>query len=96
MQESCQINLLAAKLRALRANKSLYAIEKESGISRGNLLRYENGMQIPENDSLKRIAAFYQVSFIELKKLWVADLFPEGSIEREALFAWLKDEELIS
>jgi transcriptional regulator with XRE-family HTH domain len=91
LSSNCQIRLLAARLRELRGLKSLYAVEHDSGISRGNLLRYEKGVQIPENDALQRLADYYQIEFLELKKLWVADLFPIDSLNRQALDAWLKD-----
>ena len=91
MSSDCQMSLLGSKLRELRGSKSLYAIERDSGISRGNLLRYEKGTQIPENDALKRLADYFQIEFLELKKLWVADQFPEGSLNRQALVAWLMD-----
>jgi transcriptional regulator with XRE-family HTH domain len=94
LQENCQTTLLGSRLRQLRADKSLYAIEKESGISRGTLQRYENGTQVPENEALLRLSKFYKIEFLNLKKLWVADLFRQGTPEREALLLWLKEEKI--
>jgi transcriptional regulator with XRE-family HTH domain len=86
--------VLGDKLRLLRGENTLYSIEKQSGISRGTLLRYENGEQVPGNQSLQKLANFYGVDIIALKKLWVADLFPENSLERQALMLWFKENKI--
>jgi transcriptional regulator with XRE-family HTH domain len=85
---------LGEKLKTLRGETSLYFVGEKSGIDRGTIQRYEKGTQVPTNNSLQKLADFYQVDFYELKKLWVADLFPPNSIERKALKIWLSENSL--
>lgn len=83
-------NTLGQKLKSLRGERSLYQIEKESGIARSLLRRYEVGTLIPESDMLKRLAAFYGQSFQDFKILCFEDLYPEGSEDRQILRYWLQ------
>jgi len=89
--KNVKTTLLGERLKALRGEKTLYEVNEESGINRGTLQRYENGTQIPGDEALEKLAKFYGVDLVELKKLWVVDLFPPGSLGRKALQLWLAE-----
>jgi transcriptional regulator with XRE-family HTH domain len=50
-------------LRAARGNRSLRAIELATGVSNGNLSVMERGLAYPNAITLKRLCAFYGLSF---------------------------------
>lgn len=87
-------NYLGQKLTTLRGEKTLYRVEKESGVDRGQLRRYEIGETLPENESLAKLAAFYGVDFKELKMLYFEDCFPDQSQERNLLFEWVQSKKI--
>ena len=80
---------LASRLRELRGKTSLNQIEKETGFPRRMLKYYEDGERVPTDDTLEKLSSFYNVSFSDLKELQLADMFPEGSRNREVLFNWV-------
>jgi transcriptional regulator with XRE-family HTH domain len=81
-------NLLGAYLKELRAERSLYQIEKDSGIPRSLISRYERGVLTPEYKTLKRFADFYQVDLQALQEHGYEDLFPLGSEQRFSVLQW--------
>jgi transcriptional regulator with XRE-family HTH domain len=80
---------LAARLRELRGELSLYKVEEGSGIPRSMLKRYESGENLPEDLTLQKLSRFYDVEYSELKMLYFEDFFPEDSINRQILFQWV-------
>lgn len=84
-------SLLAEKLKELRGDESVYGAAKAAGVSRGTLYRYEQGVLIPEDPTLEKLAKYYDVPFRELKKLMLADFFPEHSLQREILIEWVQE-----
>lgn len=72
----------------LRGKKSLCKIQEESGIDRGQLKRYEVG-RIPIDELLEKLAAFYGVSYDDLKELALEDTYPAGSKARAAVVKWV-------
>ena len=84
-------HLLAAKLVELRGARSLYRVAKAADVSRGTLYRYEQAVLVPNDQTLEKLAAFYNCDFKELKKLMLADSFPEGSRQRDILFEWVSE-----
>ena len=83
---------LGERLIELRGETPLNVVEKATGVSRANLRRYENGEYIPKEAALTKLAEYYKVSYEELRKLALADQFPEGSKERNILFDWVQEE----
>lgn len=84
-------DLFPQKLRELRGPKSLYAIEKESGVYRGTLRKYETGKLLPERAMLEKLAAYYKVEFKDLMKLILSDLYPLDSLERAIVIEWVRE-----
>jgi transcriptional regulator with XRE-family HTH domain len=80
---------LAARLRELRGELSLYKVEEGSGIPRSMLKRYESGENLPEDMTLEKLSTYYQVDYAELKTLYYEDFFPHASINRQILFDWI-------
>jgi len=89
--ETVNPSLLAVRLRELRGEKSIYGVAKAAGVSRGTLYRYEQGVLVPEDLTLEKLAKYYEVSFRELKKLMLADMFPTHSVKREILIEWVQE-----
>lgn len=58
----------AARLRTLREARgySLSQLQERSGVSKGNLNRYENGHREPVLSTLLKIAAGLEASMLEL------------------------------
>lgn len=83
------VNPLGECLKELRAGRPLNQIEKESGINRGQLRRYEAG-RIPEDELLVKLADYYRVPYQKLKGLAFEMLYPAGSRQQEALFIWVQ------
>lgn len=81
------MSLLGDKLKDLRGKQSLYEAANKLGIPRGQLLRYENG-QVPQIQTLKKLAAFYSVSYKELRWLNLEDIYAEPE-EREIVQSWV-------
>jgi len=79
---------LALKLIELRGEQTLYRLAKEVGIARSLLFRYENGTLSPDTDKLEKLARHYSLDVYDLKKLYFADLYPEGSRDRQLLIQW--------
>jgi transcriptional regulator with XRE-family HTH domain len=78
----------AQKLKECRGKHSLYEIEKQSGISRSLLRRYESGVHVPEMPMMQRLSDFYKMPLAELQFAAFEDLYPEG-IQRNLLFQWV-------
>lgn len=84
------VNPLGVRLKMLRAGRPLNQVEKESGINRGQLRRYEEG-RIPEDGLLVKLADYYQVPYQELKGLAFETLYPKGTTQRQVLFTWVQE-----
>jgi transcriptional regulator with XRE-family HTH domain len=81
---------LAEALRTLRGERALNEVEKQTGVSRGNLSRYEQGQYLPRKDVLKKLAAFYEVPYQDLRTLYYEDMFSEDAEEREIVIHWAR------
>jgi transcriptional regulator with XRE-family HTH domain len=81
-------NQLAERLKALRKDVPLNQVESAIGIRRRLLKFYEDGEKVPGDQNLKKLSTFYNVPFADLKELWLADLFPEGSENRDIVLQW--------
>jgi transcriptional regulator with XRE-family HTH domain len=86
---------LGKLLRALRGDKPLNLVEQQTGVSRANLSRYEKGGHIPQDITLRKLAAFYETSYERLKVAQLEDLYPEGSEDKQILKRWLLKDGLI-
>jgi len=89
---------LGLKLNALRGEQSLYEVGKATNISRSNLKSYEEGLHLPSEEVLQRLASYYEVSYRELRILYYADYYHRFPEERSIVLAWaekvLQGEEL--
>ncbi len=65
---------LGDMLKKLRANLSLYDIEKGTGLHRYVVSKYETGKNIPSVEQLKILAEFYEYPYQALRKLYFEDL----------------------
>lgn len=79
---------LAQRLRELRGERSFVDIEAHTGISRGNLTRYERGLFLPQKKTLKILATFFSVPYSELRALYYEDLFSDDPEELEIVVHW--------
>lgn len=79
---------LGLKLNSLRGEQSLYEVGKATNISRSNLRSYEEGLHLPTDEVLKRLAHYYQVSYQELRILYYADYYAKFPVERSIVLAW--------
>lgn len=80
---------LGAKLRELRGTHSLLDAERGTGISRIEISRYEQGKYAPSPPNLEKLAAFYSLSYPELRTLYYEDLFQDPK-ERQIILQWAK------
>lgn len=81
---------LAARLRELRGETSLYEVEKQTAVPRSNLTRYEQGHHLPTEAVLKKLAAYYRVTYEELRTLYYDDLFRRHPEERRIVINWAR------
>lgn len=57
---------IAARLVALRGNKSRESVARAIGVSVSALAMYETGARIPRDETKKRIAEYYERSVGEI------------------------------
>jgi transcriptional regulator with XRE-family HTH domain len=81
---------LGKRLQELRGEVSLYEVEKQTGVSRINVSRYEKGVFLPTDTVLKKLADFYQVSYADLRILYYDDFFNKDLMEKEIALRWAK------
>lgn len=81
---------LAEKLRELRGNAPLNKVEKQTGVSRANLARYEQGQYLPSQAVLQKLADYYQVAYKDLRKLYYEDHFTDP-LERDIVLEWANE-----
>lgn len=81
---------LGDRLKELRGELSLVDVEKGTGLSRIGISRYEQGVNIPEPTNLKKLAEFYEVSYKELRKLYLEDFYSDPE-ERKIVFEWANE-----
>lgn len=72
---------LAETLRKLRGDKSLLYVEKGTGISRVQIMRFEKGRRLPKVTPLKKLAEFFQVPFQDLASLAIDALVERWETE---------------
>jgi len=80
---------LSAKLRELRGDRSLLDIEKGTGITRVQIMRFEKCIRVPNPKNLRQLADFFQTSYSELRQLYYEDLFNDPE-ERQIVLNWAK------
>jgi len=85
-------NHLGQKLKELRGNLSLYEVEKDVGITRISIQRYESGERVPEDRNLEILAEYYQVPFELLKTLIFQNKYPSGSRDFSILKNYVNSE----
>lgn len=61
-------------LKELRGSLSTVDVEREIGIRRITLSRYERGENVPSPEKLRELAAFYECSYEKLRALYYEDL----------------------
>lgn len=79
---------LGNRLKELRADLSLMDIAREVGLSDTQILNIEKGTRKPKKTTLKKLAELYQVSYVELRKLYYTDLFAEDTEEYKIIMEW--------
>jgi transcriptional regulator with XRE-family HTH domain len=79
---------LGKKLRELRAEQSLYEVGKAAGVSRGNLKSYEDGLHLPTEEVLKRLAMYFACPYKELRVYYYADYYARFPEERSIVLEW--------
>ena len=82
------MNQLSKILRELRGADSLYEVEKQTGIRRAQLQRYENGLRTPPRDILKKLSGYYEIAYETLLHLYLDEHF--GDPEARTLAGWQK------
>ena len=83
-------SLLSRRLRELRGETPLNQVQSATGVERRLLKFYEEGEKVPGDSNLRKLSSHYKVSFASLKELQLADLYPEGSENREIVVDWVK------
>ncbi len=86
------MTLLGQRLKELRGSLSLMDIAREVGLSDVQILNYEKGSRNPKKETLKSLAALYDVSYKELRKLHYADLFSKDPEEASIVLEWAKEQ----
>ncbi|MBY0451253.1 MAG: helix-turn-helix transcriptional regulator [Cyanobacteria bacterium] len=81
---------LGDRLKELRGTLSLVDVEKGTGLSRIGVSRYEQGENVPNPPNLKKLADFYEVSYKELRKLCLEDLYSDPE-ELEIVLEWAEE-----
>lgn len=82
---------LGDKLKELRGTRSFYEIGKACKLIPNDISRYEQAKRVPSSEVLDRLAAYFDVTYDELRKLYYDDLFNADSRERKIVLAWAKD-----
>lgn len=80
---------LQERLKELRGTLSYFDVEKGTGINRGQLRQYEIGELQPTPMMLRKLAEYYDISYEELRFLWLEDFFSEPE-ERAIVLKWAK------
>lgn len=75
------------RLRALRGDLSLRDVEREIGIARADISRYEKGVIAPTPQRLQKLAAYYELPYKELRMLYFDDLYA-GTDDLKILIEW--------
>jgi transcriptional regulator with XRE-family HTH domain len=86
------VNSLGQKLGELRGKTSLYEIEQKTQVPRINLSRYEQGLHLPTEKVLKKLALYFNVTYDELRILYYKDFFAKHPAEREIVLKWAEYE----
>ena len=80
---------LSKRLKELRGERSLLDIEKGTGISRVQIMRFEKAQRVPNPTNLRQLAEFFNVSYEELRSLYYEDLF-QNKDEHRIVLKWAK------
>lgn len=80
---------LSERLRGLRGERSLLDIEKGTGITRVQIMRFEKCIRVPNPKNLRQLAEFFQTTYAELRQLYYDDLFSDPE-ERQIVLDWAK------
>jgi transcriptional regulator with XRE-family HTH domain len=81
---------LGELLKRLRGDSSLFEVEKATKVSRAQIMRYEKGL-LPEAGTLKKLAEYFEIPYVELRKIYYVDYFNQNPDEREAALAWAQE-----
>jgi len=79
-------------LKRFRGESSLFEVEKATQVSRAQLMRYEKGL-LPKEATLRKLADYFEVPYIELRKVYYADYFRQCPEERQAVMACFRSEQ---
>ncbi|MBX2859920.1 MAG: helix-turn-helix domain-containing protein [Vampirovibrio sp.] len=82
---------LGDRLRNLRGKLSLLDIQKETGLYRIDIQRFELGAKAPRPHNLKKLAECYELSYKELRKLYYEDLYADDPEELAIVLEWAKE-----
>jgi transcriptional regulator with XRE-family HTH domain len=85
------VSLLGNKLKELRGDRSLRDVEREIGMDRSDLSKYERGRFVPSSERLQKLADYYDHPYRELRKLYFIDLFTEPE-DHELILEWAAEE----
>jgi transcriptional regulator with XRE-family HTH domain len=80
---------LSKRLKELRGERSLLDIEKGTGISRVQIMRFEKAQRVPNPTNLRQLAEFFTVPYEELRSLYYEDLF-QNKDEQRIVLKWAK------
>lgn len=80
---------LSQQLRALRGERSLLDIEKGTGISRVQIMRFEKAQRVPNPTNMRQLAEFFGVTYQDLRTLYYEDLLANPE-EKQIVLAWAK------
>lgn len=72
-----KVTLLGEKLKTLRGSLSLFDVEKGTGISRATIRDYERSKYPPPPESLKKLAEYYEIPYVELRTLYFEDAYSD-------------------
>jgi transcriptional regulator with XRE-family HTH domain len=78
------------KLKELRGSLTLYDVEKGTGISRAQIMRYESKQALPTPESTEKLANLFEVPYEELRLAYYEDLLV-SSQEKKVVLKWAKD-----
>jgi transcriptional regulator with XRE-family HTH domain len=82
---------LGERLKELRGEKTLYEVERQTGIRRSALNSYEKGDHFPTPKTLEKLAEFYKVPYKELRILHYWDYYMANPTERDIVLAWAEE-----
>ena len=81
------MTLLGAFLKELRGTLSTLDVERETGIPRITISRYERGENTPSIEKLKQLSEFYECPYEKLRLLFYEDLLSNPE-DTEILKKW--------